>query len=108
MIIILKSSFWKQKFLGMTIYPFIFITQKELKNDPMLLNHEKIHVQQQKELLWLPFFIWYIAEFLIRLLLYRNKNRAYRNICFEREAYAHENDFQYLNRRENWTFLNFL
>src|SRR5699024_5826610 len=108
MIIILKSSFWKSLFLGMTIYPFIFITREGLRTDPVLLNHERIHVRQQKELLWLPFFIWYISEFLIRFLFYRNKNQAYRNISFEREAYTYEAQHSYLKKRKTWAFLHFL
>lgn len=40
------------------------------------INHESIHTEQMKELLYLLFYIWYIIEWLIRLFL---KGNAYRN-----------------------------
>ena len=56
------------------------------------INHERIHTAQMKELLFIPFYIFYILEWLIRLLQYRNSFTAYRNISFEREAYANESN----------------
>lgn len=75
---------------------------------PLLLNHERIHLRQQAEMLILPFYIWYITEYLIRLLIYKNKKQAYRNISFEREAYANEGDPDYLRHRKLWGFLKFM
>lgn len=69
------------------------------------INHESIHTEQMKELLYLLFYIWYIIEWLIRLFL---KGNAYRNISFEREAYANENDADYLSRRKHFAFLNYI
>jgi len=75
---------------------------------PVLLNHERIHLRQQAELLILPFYIWYVTEYFIRLLMYRNKKMAYRNISFEREAYANEGSSGYLKRRPFYNFLKFM
>lgn len=74
----------------------------------MLINHEKIHIKQQLELLWLPFFIWYFVEYLVRLVQYRNWNIAYRNISFEREAYQNEYNPNYLLTRERFSFFKYL
>ena len=65
-------------------------------------RHEHIHTLQQRELLFVGFFIWYIVEWLVRLLQYRNAKQAYLNISFEREAYAHENDKDYEQRRRHY------
>ncbi len=56
--------------------------------DKYVINHERIHTAQQRELLFIPFYILYVFEWLIRLIQYRNRNDAYMNISFEREAYA--------------------
>ena len=90
---------------GLTLFPFIFLLRKEDKRNKVLINHEKIHIRQQLELLVFPFFIWYGIEFLIRLLQYKNWSRAYRNISFEREAYKNEKDLDYLKKRSFWSFL---
>ena len=91
-------------YIGITIFPFVILKTKNLKQDLVLINHEKIHLRQQIELLVIPFFIIYVFEFLIRLIQYRKWNLAYRNISFEREAYANEKDLDYLKSR---SFLKF-
>ena len=70
----------------------------------MELNHELIHVAQQRELLYLPFFIWYVAEWLSLLCEYRDMEKAYLNIRFEQEAYRHERDLDYLSNRRHYCY----
>ncbi len=72
------------------------------------MNHERIHLRQQIELLVVPFYVWYGLEFLLRLLQYRNRRKAYYNISFEREAYGNEKDLNYLKQRSFWNFLKYL
>ena len=67
-------------------------------------NHELIHVAQQRELLYLPFFIWYVAEWLVLWAKYRNATKAYFNIRFEKEAYRHQHDLTYLTRRRHYHY----
>lgn len=95
-------------FAGITLYPFIIVNDKKAMQNTTLLNHEKIHLRQQAEMLVLPFYIWYGIEYLIRLLQYRNRQTAYRNISFEREAYKHEQDTEFLRHRSFWNFLKFI
>lgn len=52
------------------------------------ISHERIHWIQQREMLCLFFYLWYLIEWLIKLLPYGRD--AYWNISFEREAYDHE------------------
>ena len=93
---------------GMALYPFILVNAPDLKNDQVLIFHERIHLRQQKELLVLPFYLLYLAFYLRGLWQSRNHQAAYRQIPFEREAYRHEQDFGYLNRRPFWGWINFI
>jgi len=93
---------------GMAVFPFVLMKYDFDKTNGVFVNHEKIHLRQQIELLILPFFIWYILEFLVRFIQYKNKNLAYRNISFEREAYTKETDLNYLKNRSFFQFLYYL
>lgn len=93
---------------GLTIYPFIFLNAKHLKKNKVLMNHERIHLKQQLEMLVIPFYIMYGVEFLIRMIQYKNWSQAYRNISFELEAYLNENNMEYFNNRSLWAFLKYL
>lgn len=95
-------------YVGLTIFPFMFLKTKALKENPILINHEKIHLRQQLELLIIPFFIIYMFEFFIRLIQYKNWHLAYRNISFEREAYAKEKDLNCLKSRPFYNVVSFI
>lgn len=95
-------------YAGITLFPFIFLREEKLKQDAALINHEKIHLRQQAELLVVFFYIWYSAEYLIRLLQYRNHKQAYRNISFEREAYTNGDNPDYLQNRKSFLFAKYL
>jgi hypothetical protein len=93
---------------AITLYPFVILKHKSLKDDAVLINHEKIHLKQQLELLIIPFYVWYVLEFVVRLIIYKNWLLAYKSISFEREAYAKENDLNYLKSRSFWSFIKYL
>ena len=63
-------------------------------------NHEAIHTAQMKELLYLPFYILYVMEWLWRLFHLRDGTAAYRAISHEREAYANQGNPEYLKNRK--------
>ena len=67
-----------------------------------LLNHERIHTRQMLEMAILPFYIAYVLEWLVRLPM---RGNAYRNISFEREAFHHECDPDYLSHRRPYAWL---
>ena len=108
MILIASKYLVPKGYIGITLFPFIIVRERQLMDHPVLLNHERIHLRQQAELLILPFYIWYVIEYLIRLSMYRNRKQAYRNISFEREAYTNENNTDYLRHRTIWNFLKFI
>src|SRR5690554_2762004 len=108
MIVVVVNQFFAKKFRGLAIYPFIFLKDKQLLNNPLIINHEKIHLRQQIELLWIFFFFWYGIEFLIRWIQFKDSNLAYFNISFEREAYEYEGNLNFLNDRKFWNFTRYL
>lgn len=95
-------------YTALTVFPFVFLKVKNLKLNKVLLNHENIHLRQQLEMLVIPFYLFYVTEFLVRLLQYKKWHKAYRNISFEREAYCHESHLDYLKQRTFWSFLKYL
>ncbi len=90
---------------GMALFPFILIRQDELPLCKRLLNHERIHLRQQLELLILPFYLWYLLDYLFQRLKGKKHHAAYRSIIFEKEAYAHEDETGYPERRKLWAFI---
>ena len=91
---------------GMAIFPFLFVKNK--KPSKVLINHERIHFRQQIEMLILPFYIWYLLEYLIYRLNGLNSYQAYMSISFEREAYTNDDDLAYLKKRKIWCFLRYV
>ncbi|WP_316750452.1 hypothetical protein [Pedobacter gandavensis] len=85
---------------AMAIFPFILLQHKNQKNNAVLINHERIHLRQQLELLILPFYILYGLNYLLNLYRFKNHYLAYFNIRFEREAYANERNLSYLKQRK--------
>lgn len=108
MFLIVSKYLIPKKYRGLTFFPFIILRNRSDKSNLILINHEKIHIRQQLELLILPFYILYFSDFLIKMIQYKDMNKAYRNIIFEREAYTKEKDLDYLKSRSFWQFLNYL
>lgn len=119
-------------FRCLTVWPFVFVRLEERRNyGERDERHEGVHGEQQKEMLmcgcavgtvmalcglgwWsllaLPlFFWWYLAEWLVRLVLYRfDATSAYRNISFEQEAFMNQLDREYLPRRRSFAWTRYL
>jgi len=83
---------------GLAFYPFIFISPDAVITEE-LINHERIHLRQQLELLIIPFYIWYL------IALYR---KGYENISFEKEAYSNDHNLKYLKTRKLFSFKKYL
>lgn len=90
----------------MALFPFVLVKTKALLNDQVLIRHEEIHLRQQLELLVIPFYLLYLFCYLYNLVIYRDHERAYLQIIFEREAYRHETESGYLSRRKLWAWIN--
>ncbi|RED22140.1 hypothetical protein BD847_3643 [Flavobacterium cutihirudinis] len=108
MFLIVAKYLIPKGYRGMAVFPFVVMKYDFDKTNSTFVNHEKIHLRQQLELLILPFFVWYFLEYLIRFIQYKNGALAYRNISFEREAYAKETDLNYLKNRSFFQFLHYI
>jgi hypothetical protein len=76
---------------AIAFYPFLIY-----KGDyppESLINHERIHLFQQKELLIIGFYFLYLLFWIIY---------GYANNPFEREAQANQNDDKYFERRNKY------
>lgn len=101
-------------FAAINLFGVVFVRKEirpqyniSLRYWDIMLNHELIHTAQMKELLYIPFYLWYVFEFLLALLYFRNWHTAYRNISFEVEAYEHQNDLTYLRHRKRFAWNRF-
>jgi hypothetical protein len=113
--IIKYGEYWilGKSIIGIAIFPFIFLKksyfesmsyQKEERLSKTI-NHEKIHIKQQIELLVIPFYILYFLFYFLNLF---KKGDAYRNIPFEKEAYANEYNYEYLGKRKLFSWVNYI
>lgn len=111
-------------YLAMMLFGFIFYRKEYeyyLNSDEYylyvmnMINHESIHKEQIKDF-GLPFFFFkplqilvgslffyplYFFEWIIKIFIYGPK-KAYRNISFEREAFANEKNYLYINKRKHF------
>ncbi len=94
--------------MAINLFGLIFARKEFSPLSERDLNHEAIHTRQIAELLVVGFYMWYITEWLIRWIQYKDRYVAYRNISFEREAYANAHNLQYLEHRRVWKFLDYI
>ena len=90
-------------FSAMNLFGILFV-RKNARLSEKTLNHERIHTAQWRELWYVGFLLWYLVEWLIRLPF----GNAYRNISFEREAYANDDNSTYLGTRKRFTFVKYM
>jgi len=93
-------------FAAINLFGVVFTRKENLSGQT--LRHESIHTAQMRELAYIFFYVWYGIEYAIRLIWYRNRKEAYRNISFEREAYRYDKVDNYLSKRTWCSFLNYL
>lgn len=110
---IIVSNYWTRvlsagRAEAITLFPFVLVKNEVCKMDQRLLNHEAIHIRQALELGIIPFYLWYLIEFLYHWTITKNFDKAYRCLSFEKEAYENEMDPFYLHKRKFWRFLEYL
>ncbi len=92
---------------AITLFPFVLV-DKRTRITRRLVQHEKIHLRQQVELLVIPFYVLYVFEFLIHLTKHRSIYIAYMNISFEKECYQNEGVKAYLQHRKPFGWLRYM
>jgi hypothetical protein len=113
MIIVKNKHIPSKGYSAIMLFPFLFC-KRELSE--VKLNHENIHARQFKYMtfiglifMWLlvglswwlfvsylTFYIFYIAEYILKLIWFRNHKKAYMSISFEKEAFNNQNNLDYL------------
>lgn len=88
----------------------IIFTRDKSKISDTEYNHEKIHLKQMQEMLWIFFYIWYMIEYgIIWFIRFSDKqNTKYHDISFEEEAYNNENNFEYTKIRKHYSWIKYL
>lgn len=96
-------------FNAITIFKWMFIREEYLGILPWFTeNHENIHYAQERELGYIPFYLLYGIEYLIKLLITFNHSRAYFSISTEQEAYNNMYEINYLNERKHYAWLKYV
>ena len=125
---ILTRFFSGGRGIAVTIFPFVFYSNKYVKVKQIIQTHETIHIQQQLEcglagvflfiigvvfidqvLVFLPavflYYILYLIMYIVNRIKYRNSFEAYKNIPFEKEAFKNENQVEYPIFRKTFAWL---
>ncbi len=96
----------------------VIFARPEAIVDDEILRHEFIHTLQMREMAFIGFYLWYLAEWLVRLIVQLcsvpltspwqwrgHLLSAYRNMLFEQEAYNHAADDAYLQVRKPYAWI---
>ena len=86
----------------------VLFTRRDKPISDVTFNHEQIHTEQMKEMLYVFFYIWYLIEWLVWLIILRDSHQAYRAISYEREAYANQENLTYLGGRKRYRWLTYI
>ena len=101
----------------MNLFGTLFTRKTSLSMKRSTLNHESIHTEQYKDLLYVFFLILYGIEWLIKIPFswfykqpanYRVTKVAYRSISLEQEAYYNQYDFNYLENRKRYNWIKYI
>ncbi|HDY88438.1 MAG TPA: hypothetical protein ENH82_10070 [bacterium] len=91
---------------GICLAPFGIFIREDRINNQYLINHERIHWRQQWEMLIIPFYLWYLIEWLIKRI--EHGAWVYNNLSFEREANHFEKTDGYLKDRPWYAWWKFI
>lgn len=92
-------------FKAINLFGVIFARKEYREINQTTINHETIHTAQMRELLYIGFYIWYLIEWIINLIKFKDSTIAYYNIKFEKEAYIYEYDYTYLSYRKHYNWI---
>ena len=86
-------KFWPLKnYEAIVLWPFIFFKNKLEMTSPNILRHELIHLDQMRRHTVLGFYLLYVWQYFRGLVKYKNHQKAYLEIAFEKEAYEKQAD----------------
>jgi len=91
---------------AITLFPFIIVRSDY--DNPITINHEKIHIEQQRELFVIFFYVLYVFYWAKGKVQGMSNDDAYFNIPFEKEAYKNHYNKDYLKTREKHAWKKYL
>lgn len=74
-------------------------------------NHEKIHLKQMQEMLWIGFYLWYAIEYMIIFFVRvfsSKQSERYHDVSFEEEAYNNDTNMRYCNTRKHYAWIKYI
>ena len=81
----------------------IFTRDMRLLSDNTM-RHEAIHTLQAREMLYIPYYLLYGLEFLVKSCICRSFDTGYRSVSFEQEAYRNSQNLNYRQERKRFAF----
>ena len=90
---------------AINLFGIIFTKQHLSRVDE---NHEYIHTLQQRELLFVFFYLLYVTEWIVRVIQTRSLIKGYLRISFEREAYENQRQLDYRETRKFFALRKYL
>lgn len=102
-------------FKAVNLFGVLFVRGNAVISETTL-RHERIHTMQMREMLYVPFYLWYGIEYVVRLVgwslekknPYYPKDSPYDRMSFEREAYGNEHDVCYPRTRKRFSWLKYI
>lgn len=98
-------------FKAINLFGILFVRLNRDGTRPVLteaqLNHEKIHTEQMKEMLYVFFYIWYFIEWLLKVLL-PPYDTAYKDVSLEMEAKLNQYDMKYIEKRKHYSWIKYI
>lgn len=101
-------------FKAINLFGVLFVRGDAAISEKML-RHERIHTMQMREMLYVPFYLWYGIEYVIRFLgwCFEKKpcdpnDKPYNRMSFEKEAYDNEHNVYYLKTRKHFSWLKYI
>ena len=92
-------------FTAINLFGCVFARREFEPVSDRILRHEAIHTAQMRETGYVGFYLLYLAEWLWRWARLKDATAAYHAIGFEREAYGHQDELDYLTYRRPFSWL---
>lgn len=106
MIIINTRNFPFGSYTTINLFGILFTKNKKLSK--RTINHERIHTEQMKEMLFIFFYLWYALEYIIIRLFHAKQNDAYHDVSLEEEAHNNDDNQYYIYLREHYAWLKYI
>ena len=94
-------------FKAINLFGVLFVRGNAVISEKTL-RHEHIHTMQMREMLYVPFYLWYGLEYVIRFFGWSFENKPYDRMSFEREAYGNEHDIYYPKTRKHYSWFKYI